>query len=105
MTLYVRPKSAFLVHDTELFANMVIHICIQDPYIVAVVGNQKQRSKTIKGGGKRPVWNNDVFTFVAKYPLMKITVYDEDTFEDDLVGTASVDITKFSGISNQQECK
>lgn len=81
---------------------MVSHYIIQDPYIVAVVGNQKQRSSTIKGGGKRPVWKNDKFTFVAKHPVMTVNVYDEDTFEDDLVGTATIDITKFVGLTNQK---
>lgn len=33
---------------------------------------------------------------------MTVNVYDEDTFEDDLVGTATIDITKFVGLTNQK---
>jgi hypothetical protein len=48
----------------------------------------------VKEGGKKPVWNQ-TFNFGGMDNKLLIKVMDEDTFTDDLIGEASLDLTKF----------
>ncbi len=59
---------------------MVHHLLFQDPYILFVGGSRQQRSKTIKGGGKTPVWEGEEFIFTENCRQIKITLCDEDLF-------------------------
>ena len=69
MSLYIKPISALLTHDTETFSNM-------DPYVKIIIGKEKKKTSTHKDGGKKPKWN-EVFTFNPQNnKSMEITVYD-----------------------------
>lgn len=70
--------------------------------MVIVVGGDKKRSATHKEGGKKPKWN-EVFVFHPKVMSMQITVFDQDTFTDDTVGAATVDLNKY--VNDPQEHK
>ena len=61
---------------------------------MAIVGVEKQRSRTHQEGGKKPRWT-DEFIFRARAGSMLITVYDEDIVSDDVVGSANVDLKKY----------
>jgi hypothetical protein len=51
-----------------------------------MIGNEKQRSRTCNGGGKKPTWT-DTLQFNTTDTLLRVQVYDEDTFSrDDLIG-------------------
>ena len=58
------------------------------------MGSDKQRSKTHNEGGKKPRWN-DQFMFRVKASSMLVTVYDEDTFSDDVVGSVNIELKKY----------
>lgn len=88
MSLYVKPISALLTHDTELFSNM-------DPYVVIKIGHEKKKTSTHKEGGKKPKWNDVLIFRPSGGDDMEISVYDKDTFTDDLVGTGKVSISSF----------
>ena len=82
MTFYVKPISALLTRDTEMFSNM-------DPYVVVMIGNEKRKTKTHKEGGKKPKWDG-VLSFRTNSNYMTVTVYDQDTFTDDVVGSTKI---------------
>ena len=66
----------------------------QDPYCWIVLGNQKYRTKTDKGAGKKPKWKQ-TFSFEIKKSspyFFSITCRDEDVGEDDLLGQAKIDV-------------
>ena len=89
MALYVKPISAYLTRDTEMFSRMVIQELMKDPYVTIIVGTEKQRSKTDNEAGTKPKWK-DEFIFRGKAKSMTITVFDEDVMTDDLIGSANV---------------
>lgn len=71
-TLIVRPKSATLTHDTEVFGKM-------DPFINVMIGNQKHTSAVAKDAGKTPSWC-DQFNFkIMNDTMLTFTIYDYDT--------------------------
>jgi Ca2+-dependent lipid-binding protein len=77
---------------------------MQDPYIFVQVGSQRYRSRTCKDGGKRPVWN-ERFEFTSTDNTLKITVMDQDTFKDDLVGEGTFNLSKYRTPLPEQDCK
>lgn len=95
MPLIVKPISAILVKDYDLFGRSVKHISLsQDPYVIIFVGNEKQRSKTCSGGGKKPMWT-DTFQFNTNAPVLKVQVWDDDTLSDDFIGEGTLNLTQF----------
>lgn len=65
--------------------------------MVVKIGQEKKKTTTHKEGGKKPRWN-EVFVFRSNAKKMEVTVYDEDTFTDDTVGSATIDLdTYFDG--------
>lgn len=68
------------------------------------LGRQEYRSKTIKEGGKKPVWNQ-TFNFGGMENKLIIKVMDQDTFSDDLVGEASLDVSKFRMTASEHKGK
>ena len=78
---------AKLTRDTEFFSKM-------DPYVTIETRQQKFTTKTIKNGGKTPVWNA-IFDIDVKYvgDEMSLTVYDKDLTKSDMVGTTSVKLS------------
>ena len=52
-SLIVKPLSAKLTYDTEIFGSM-------DPYAKVTIGGLTQKTRTANDMGKNPVWS-DVF--------------------------------------------
>lgn len=74
-----------LTKDLDTFGKMVWSCLIKDPYVVIMIGSEKQRTQTHKGGGKKPQWT-DTLQFQTTDQLMKVAVFDDDFGKDDLVG-------------------
>jgi hypothetical protein len=52
------------------------------------------RSKTDKGGGKCPNWNEKrSFDVIEGDDRLQVQVFDEDTMRDDLIGTVVISLT------------
>lgn len=52
---------------------------------MVTIGHEKQRTKTHKGGGKKPLWY-DTLQFQTNGNMMKVEVYDDDWGKDDFIG-------------------
>ena len=80
----MRPQSARLTIDTEMFGKM-------DPYCKIQVGGNTQQTKVAHNAGKTPVWS-DVMTYrLNNDSQMTITLYDKDHLtKDDLLGTVVI---------------
>ncbi|KAJ8771990.1 hypothetical protein K2173_027167 [Erythroxylum novogranatense] len=67
-----------------------------DPYVVVKMGRQKLKTRVIKKD-VNPEWNEDLTLSVTDPDLLvKLTVYDHDTFsKDDKMGDAEFDIKPF----------
>lgn len=83
--LVLEPKTARLTRDTETFGKM-------DPYVKFKMGGKTKKTKTHNSGGKNPNWNDTISMDVKGATDITITVYDEDTFTDDKVGTITLNI-------------
>ena len=57
---------------------------------------EKQRTQAHNGGGKKPQWS-DTLQFQSSDQLMKVEVWDADIGNDDLIGTATVNLNKLYG--------
>lgn len=87
MPLIVKPISASLVKDFDLIGK-------SDPYCIIFVGNERQRSKTHRNGGKSPQWS-DTFQFNTNDPILRVQVFDDDTFsQDDLIGEGTLNLNQ-----------
>ncbi len=64
MSFVIKPIEGLFKKDLDTFSKMVIYSLSKDPYVIIFIGNRKYRSKTHKGGGKRPIWT-DVFEIPA----------------------------------------
>ncbi|KAL1805842.1 hypothetical protein ACET3Z_028910 [Daucus carota] len=64
-----------------------------DPYVLLRLGEQKVQTTVVKSN-LNPVWNEELMLSVPQdYGLLKVEVYDQDTFSaDDIMGEAEVDI-------------
>jgi len=71
----------------------------QDPYIIATIGKQSQRSKTCSSGGKSPSWTDTLtFKLTGRESLLDLVIFDEDFFsKDDYIAEAHVDIAELVG--------
>lgn len=68
----MKIKKANLTNDTEFIGKM-------DPYIIVTYSdNQQHQTKTIKGGGTIPEWEDDskVYVLAKKPSFMKFEVWD-----------------------------
>eukprot|EP01052_Picozoa_sp_SAG31_P014878 SAG31_NODE_939_length_10873_cov_5.403843_9_plen_354_part_00 len=69
-----------------------------DPYCIVSVNGERRRTSTIDGGGANPVWGDpqdpgEALHFELEQALaVEIACYDEDAGQDDLIGTALVDL-------------
>ena len=63
-----------------------------DPFVVVQYKTQKERTKTVDGGGKNPKWKNEKFEFKIEQLTDKITFhcFDEDSIVDDNLGELTV---------------
>eukprot|EP00798_Chlamydomonas_sp_ICE-L_P005073 gene5073-34871_t len=85
--LKVTIETASGLKDKDLFGK-------SDPYALLKCGGQQFRSKTCKGGGKAPVWN-ETFTFqIITENTLDVTIMDDDMIRDALLGTASISLAK-----------
>ena len=63
----------------------------QDPYVKVELLEQKMKTKTHTDGGKNPKFNEGfIFTSAAGTDSLTISVFDEDTVSDDLIGTVTL---------------
>mmetsp|Transcript_18715 Transcript_18715/g.33911 ORF Transcript_18715/g.33911 Transcript_18715/m.33911 type:complete len:282 (-) Transcript_18715:65-910(-) len=80
--LIVKPLSAKLTRDTELFGKM-------DPYCVVRLGEQSQKTAVAKKAGKLPFWRDQLVFRKKTEEEVVFEVWDHDsTTADDLVGEA-----------------
>lgn len=68
--------------------------------MICMIGNEKKRTQTHSGGGKKPQWT-DTLVFNSKEQMMKVTVYDDDFGKDDLVGEATVNLNQLYNNPNR----
>ncbi|CAD6230757.1 unnamed protein product [Miscanthus lutarioriparius] len=63
-----------------------------DPYVVVRIGEQKLKTRVVKKS-TNPEWNEEL-TLSIEDPAVpvRLEVYDKDTFVDDTMGNAEVDI-------------
>ncbi len=71
-------KEAKFFRDTEMFGEM-------DPFVVIECLTQKERTKTLDGGGRNPKWKNEKFEFKIEKltDKIKFSCFDEDSIVDD----------------------
>jgi hypothetical protein len=80
MSIIIKPISGMLTKDTDMFGKM-------DPYVVCMIGQQKQRTATHSGGGKKPQWQTTLqFQVQQMESVMRVAVFDDDLGKDDLIG-------------------
>ena len=86
--LRIHVVEAKLTRNTELLGKM-------DPYLVIETRTGKPRTRTLDGAGKTPAWNQ-IFDIEVQSGSdnIKFTVYDEDPCKSDLVGSASMPISR-----------
>ncbi len=85
-TLVVRPLTAALSNDGELFGKA-------DPYVVVQVGNQKQQTQVHKDGGKNPRWNDSLQFSLNNDQVMVFWIMDRDHMSaGDCIGEGQVNL-------------
>ena len=70
--------------------------------MVCTVGQEKKRTKTHQGGGKKPNWS-DTLMFSSQGQLMTVQVYDDDFGKDDFVGEGTVNLSQLYSNPNRTE--
>ncbi|GJN19716.1 hypothetical protein PR202_gb07021 [Eleusine coracana subsp. coracana] len=67
-------------------------LCSSDPYVIVRMGKQKLKTRVIKKS-TNPEWNEELTLSIedAAVPI-RLEVYDKDTFIDDSMGHAELDI-------------
>jgi len=55
-----------------------------------------------KDGGKHPFWNDTFFFNQTNDNLLKIQVWDDDTFKDDFVGEGTYNISQLYNMPNMR---
>lgn len=81
---------AALTHDTELVGKM-------DPYITWKHGDKTYKTTVQKNAGKNPVWGEKFKLPVvdrAVNSTMRFSVMDEETFKDEVIGMADIDLNQ-----------
>ena len=83
--LVITVKTARLTRDTDTLGKM-------EPYCKLKYDGVKQKTKVHKSGGKTPSWD-ETFTYdVTDCTILTIAIWDKDTFSNDEVGTAQLDV-------------
>ncbi|XP_051115105.1 GTPase activating protein 1-like [Andrographis paniculata] len=73
-----------------------------DPYVIVKMGKQKLKTRVVKKS-LNPEWNEELTLSITDPNLpIKFLVYDKDTFFDDKMGDAELDIKTFIEIVNLQ---
>jgi hypothetical protein len=99
-TITVRPLSASLQHDVDLFGKM-------DPYCLITLGTQQWKSQICKNGGKTPVWNDEVsFMVQPGVDIMRVALYDDKLIgSDKLIAEGVIPVDKLFSFSSPFEEK
>lgn len=83
-TLIVRPQSAELLHNRDLFHKM-------DPYCVCNVAGQQKQTSVAKRQGKTPKWNDTLEFNVGGEHTLALTLYDKDRIlKDAFIGESLI---------------
>ena len=93
-TLRLTVVQAKLTRSTEYFGNM-------DPFVKIESGEQKFKSSTVQEGGDHPKWTGQTFSVDVKSPGddLHLSVWDEDTGNNDLVGECTIKLSALIGSS------
>ena len=94
--LVITPKTARLTRDTDSLGSM-------EPYCKLKYDGIKQKTKVDSSGGKTPNWS-ETFTYeVTSCTILIVSVWESDTFANEEVGTAEIDVNKlktYGGLSD-----
>ena len=94
--LLVNVLKGKIYRNTELFGEM-------DPFVVIEYKGSKHQTSTIDEGGVNPVWNQALkFPVETQDDLITISCYDEDTFNNDALGTLQISIRKLLSFKGPQ---
>jgi len=88
-TLTLRPLSAKLTRNTELFGTM-------DPYCKVVMGKQKVQSEVCENGGKNPHWESSFLVLKrTTEPVCEVEIKEKDwLLPDGTIGVCKVNINE-----------
>lgn len=85
-TLTIRPLTANLTRDTEIFGTM-------DPYCKIILGNQKISGEVCRNGGKHPSWEDTLVLRRISEPSCVIEVKEKDwLLPDGTIGICDVNL-------------
>lgn len=73
----------------------------QDPYVILECGRHKEKSKTHKGGGAHPVWNEKFHFKVDQENEVILTIMDDDLLKDDTIGTCWIPLGQVKQLGQQ----
>ena len=87
-TLIVKPQSAQLQHNRDLFHKM-------DPYCIVTIGSQKLQTSVAKRQGKTPAWADSLKFVVNGEATMAISMFDKDHItKDAFIGETVVNLNE-----------
>lgn len=65
------------------------------------VGGLTKKTMSDQKGGKKPTWN-ETFEFKTSETLFNVSVFDENSFGDELIGKAKFDIKTLTGLEKEE---
>jgi len=83
--IVISVKTARLERDTDTFGSM-------EPYCKIKYEENKIKTKVDSSGGKNPNWDETFTLEVGSSPSLTISVWDSDTFSNEEIGTAVIQI-------------
>lgn len=83
--IIITVKTARLTRDTDAMGSM-------EPYCKIKYDGIKQKTKVHSSGGKTPTWDQTFSFDLTSCSVLTIAVWDKDTFSNDEVGTAQLDV-------------
>jgi hypothetical protein len=96
-TVTIRPVSAQITHDTDLFSKM-------DPFCVFIVGQQRHKTHTAKGAGKHPKWTDYITLNVHTQDNIFVEIWDDDTFsQNKLIAVGEIHVSKIAQVGRIEE--
>lgn len=95
--LIIKPMSAKLTYDTEVFGKM-------DPFAVIKCGTQTFKTKTANDMGKTPVWHDVFEVQIQGQDSLQVTLFDKDIgSQDDFICDGTITLTSVfqTGVAEQ----
>jgi len=87
-SIICKPISAKLQHDTDWFTKMA-------PYVVFIIGTQRNKSRVCKGGGKTPTWTDTLTLQRTTEDVLYFEIWDDETFgKNELVAVGEYPVSK-----------